>query len=127
MPSILKHVVCKHLRPSRFLQSFLLGNAPEIVIRENSHAGEIQMPSQAPSDLGSNVAQTELGCFVRENDTKEDRPLAAPVLADFVSDAHHVGRETSLDLVDRGLNLRLLRNCDGHAHSYLSLPLRTST
>jgi hypothetical protein len=52
----------------------------------------------------NNVAQAELGCFVRKNNPKEDRPLADPVLADFVSDAHHVGRETSLDLVDRGLN-----------------------
>jgi hypothetical protein len=81
------------------------------------------MPSQAPYDLASNVAKAELGCFVRKNDPKEDRPLAAPVLADFVSDAHHVRRETFLDLVDRGLNLRLLRNCGGHVHCYLSLML----
>jgi hypothetical protein len=67
--------------------------------------GKIQMPSQARADLASNVAKTALCCFVQENHTKEDRPLAAPVLGDFVSDAHHIGRETSLYLIDRGISI----------------------
>ncbi|MGH7484638.1 MAG: hypothetical protein ACREMY_03410, partial [bacterium] len=53
----------------------------EIVVRENAHAREIQPASQAPYDLCSDLTEPV------------PRPLAAPALANFLPDTHHVGHE----------------------------------
>jgi len=92
MARVLQQIARQHLGPRRFLQCRLLGYAPEIVVRKDTHARKIQLPRQTPNDLGGNVAQTALGCFVREDGAKEDCSLTAPVLANFVPDAHHVRR-----------------------------------
>ena len=79
------------------------------MVRENAHAWEIQLPRQPPHDLGCNFPQPALRGIIGEHDTEEDRKLPAPVLANFVTDTHHVCREASykknptlveIDLID---------------------------
>ena len=72
MASILKKIVGQHLRPSRFLQGFLLGNAPKVVIREDAHAGEVQLASQAPRDFGRDIAKPAFRGFISENYAEEN-------------------------------------------------------
>jgi hypothetical protein len=124
MARIFSQIVGQHLRPSRFLQSFLLRNASKVVVREDIHAWEIQPSGQRPYDFGRHVTEPALRCVIRENYPEEDRPLTAPVLADLVTDMDHIRRKASLYCVNRCLDLGLLCDRGGRRHLDSSLPLR---
>jgi hypothetical protein len=54
--------------------------------------------------------------IVAQEDTKEYRPLTAPILSDLIPNPHYIGRETCFDMYNLGLNLRPLRDCKGSRH-----------
>ena len=57
---------------------------------------------------------------------KKDRPLATPVLADFIADTHDVRPDDLLYALDRPVNFRLFRDCSGPNRLNFSLTLRES-
>src|SRR5271166_6895375 len=105
------------ISPRLLLQGCLFGNAPVIMVRENPHAREIQTPGQPPHDFVCYLAEPLLRRVVREDYAKENRPLAAPILADLVPNADDIRSKASFNLINRGLNLRL--PSDGWRHVHL--------
>jgi hypothetical protein len=118
---VLEQVIGEHLGPSGLLQRRLLGNIPEIMIGSNTHAREVEPSSEAPHDFGRYLPKTLPCSVIGKNNLEENRPLPAPILADFIPDSYYVRRELSGYLLNRRLDLRLFRHCGGKCHSKLRL------
>jgi hypothetical protein len=115
----LRHPVVRQPGPRRFPQSLLLRRTPEIVVRENAQCGEVKLACQLPDNLRPNAAQMVPRRVIGQDHAKEDRPLATPVLADFIADTHHIRPDDLLHAMDRRVNFRLFRDRSG---SIISTP-----
>ncbi|MGO9263143.1 MAG: hypothetical protein ACLQU1_43720 [Bryobacteraceae bacterium] len=127
MVGLLQEIVSKRhsLGPRRISALGLLGFASEVEMREHSQFRKIQPFFHPINHLAYYSPDIPfVGGFVGQENAEENRPIAAPVLIDVVTDPHHVRRQQFDDLRDDRIDLRLLPDFGGQIGSThaLSIP-----
>jgi hypothetical protein len=93
------------------------------VVWEDAHRRKVQLAGKFPDNLCGNLSKAAPRCIVSQDHAKENCPLAAPILADLVSDTHHVWADDLPDSLDRCIDFCAPRDRKGRVHLDLSLPL----
>jgi hypothetical protein len=80
------------------------------VVWKHAHAGEVQLLSQSPNDPCRNVPEAVSGGIIGEYNAEKNGPLTAPVLTDFVTNAHNVRPDGLQDASNGRFDFGLLRH-----------------